>query len=167
VPFFLRKITKSKWLPADKHTWLASGEIAADVLCDFQTKLNTLSVYEIDDERSNLMRVVAAIAATRNSVQHLEYALIERKRIEEIGVKCIKIGGKTGDEKVNDCHYDLIELSASKIVDIAKIMFSESEKDVVFDKDIGNSILEGIQEGHIIESEINGDLLPKLEKYRR
>lgn len=86
MPLILRMISKGKWLPEPNLPWLKEDELQADVFHELKTGENTLSVWSIADDRSNLERVVAALAANRNRVSNFDYALISQERLQQAGL---------------------------------------------------------------------------------
>jgi hypothetical protein len=128
VSLFLRRSDNKKWLPLENGLWLQEGDICADPVGELATKNNTLSLYEVEDDRANLTRIIAAMAATRNDFQHFQYSLVDRNLIEELNIKLVKIPGDTPDDIVNNYHYDLIEISGSKLISLAKKMLSNAER---------------------------------------
>ena len=77
MPFVLRKIRKSKWWKHPGVPWLAHSDLQADALGDLQTSSNQLSVYHIEDDKSNLEQIVTALAASRDTIANLDYALLD------------------------------------------------------------------------------------------
>ena len=149
MPKLLRKSENKKWLPLEKATWLSQGDIQADPVGDLATKGNTLSLYELEDGQANLNRIIAALAATRGNVQHFEYTLIERSDIESLGIKIKKTKGMTADEGVNDCHYDLFELSGYQIVSLAKMIFLKGARTQMLKDDVRKEIIESVRQGYL------------------
>jgi hypothetical protein len=47
----------------------------------------TLSVWHIEDDRSNLDVVIAALAATRQNVDKFEYGLFDQEIADRLGIK--------------------------------------------------------------------------------
>ena len=58
-----------RWLRPD---WLAGDEVQADALVDLSTKDNELSVWLIENDKSNLEHVVTALAANCNTISNLD-----------------------------------------------------------------------------------------------
>lgn len=83
MAFILRKLDRkaSFYLP----DWLDEDDAQADALSSLRTKDNRLSVWRIDDDRGNLRRVVAALAAGRDFLDKLDYAVIDRQVPERDG----------------------------------------------------------------------------------
>ena len=70
----LRLIRQSHWDTPEKCDWLAEGEIPADPLADFaNTTENCLSVWFVADDAGNLNDVLAALAASREKADKLDY----------------------------------------------------------------------------------------------
>lgn len=64
MPHFLLSITKRKWDKLDVP-WLPSHDIQGDPLGALRLNDGTLSVWHIDDDKSNLDIVITALAVTR------------------------------------------------------------------------------------------------------
>lgn len=100
----------------------------ADALNDLRTSSNELSVWYIEDDESNLEHVITALAASGDTVANLDYALFDLQLITNSDIKIHQSPGITPDERVNALwHRDLIELSASKIMRLATIIFTQAE----------------------------------------
>lgn len=111
MPLVLRTIRQSRWLE-DSFPWLEEGDAPADPLGDLATQDNELSVWIIDDEKSNLNQVVAAMAATRGHLSNLDFALFDLRFLSELNIKIAITTGGTPDKEVNTWHRDLVKLSA-------------------------------------------------------
>jgi hypothetical protein len=126
VTFVLRKINKAKWYKHPGVEWLPDGEIQADALVDIRTMDNTLSVWQIDSNSDNLGRVVSALASMLDRVQEFDFVLLEPELLEKQGFQLIQSNGITPDMSVNvTWHYDIIELSVSKLYKFAQIINSQ------------------------------------------
>jgi hypothetical protein len=97
-------------------------------LNDFRTKDNTLSVWLIDNDKSNLDRVAAAFATTRKKLDLVEFVLLPDNLLPpDIQVK--KEDGETFDGMANkDWHRDLVQLTGQRIVALAKQFYHEGYK---------------------------------------
>jgi hypothetical protein len=110
-----------------KYDWLAEGEIPADPLADFaNTTENCLSAWLIDDDRKDLDDVVAALAASREKVDKLDYLLFPQDHLQAVGVDVSPATGNTPDEQVNANHRDLTHLSAQKVLALTSKVWSEN-----------------------------------------
>ena len=108
--------SKAKWYDQD---WLAPGEATADIVSDFKTSDNKLSVYYIENEEE-LQRVAVAITRGRKNVQNFDYVLLEESDLVSLGIEVRNAEGATNDEVVNGWHRDLEKLTASKLLDLVR-----------------------------------------------
>ena len=141
MPLLLRKIRKNRWF-----LYLLEGEIPADPLVDLATSANRLSVWYIEADRSNLERVQVALASNGEYVSNFDYALFEDRLLEGLNVKISQTVGSTPDESANvEWHRDVEELSASKLAEIAKIVFHYFEKARVPEIEVAVKVRGGIK----------------------
>jgi len=119
VPQYLRMVRKSKWYKNTQTPWLLPDDLQADALSDLRTHSNKLSVWEVEDGSLDL--VIASLAATREHVANFEYALFSSETISRIGVRLIRSEGECCNGLVaKHMHRDLLELTAGKIMQLAK-----------------------------------------------
>ncbi|MCK4296647.1 MAG: hypothetical protein KAX28_08360 [Candidatus Marinimicrobia bacterium] len=147
MPLLLRKIRKSKWylLP-----WLSKGDLQADSIVDLSTKNNELSVWFIKDDKSNLERIITALAARCDYLSNFDYALFNPKILEEKNIKKRRSKGSSADDEANELwHLNLYELSALKILSLAQHIFNDGKIKRIQEKQIGKYINKGLQEGKI------------------
>lgn len=77
MPFYLRKIRKSRWNTEHIH-WLEEGDIHADPLGDLTTTDNMFSVYLVDDKEEALKKLIPALAtANTDHLSNFDYALFD------------------------------------------------------------------------------------------
>lgn len=141
------------------------GGLQADALKNFETKENAFSVYEVENELTDIERILAAIAGTRDNVQEVEYASFDSNLLEEHEIKTKKIKGATADDEVNNLHIDLIDLTAKQLYLLASSIQKDGKLIRILKKEIGRKITEGLKEGYLDKKKINEKLLPKLTKY--
>lgn len=150
MAFLLRKIRKSKWYKNPGASWLVEGDLQSDALDDLQTKDNQLSVYYINDDESNLGRVLAAMAANCNMLSNIDFALFDQATVSEINIKMRKTEGNLPDHHVSiNWHQDLYELSASKRMALAMSIHSRSKIRRISHKQILALVAEAITSGKI------------------
>ena len=126
MPLLLRTIRKARWYQV---SWLPESESQADALLDLTTLDNKLSVWHIEDNRSNLNRVVAALAAKRENIVNLDYVLFDLQAILDMNISLHSTKGDVPDDEVsNSWHRDLSDLSAKSIVDIARTLQKNGER---------------------------------------
>lgn len=165
MPYLLRKIKKSRWYQPSLP-WLANNEIPADPLADLQTTDNSLSVWMIEDDKANLQQVLAAIAANRDHLANVDYAIIKDELVPQL-IKREQTRGKTVDDSANDSfHLEFKEVSASKLLDLAKAIFDHGEKKRILSKDVGKLIKKAVQEGKIAEAKLTDSIKKKIFERR-
>ena len=118
MPHVLRKISKSKWY---QLPWMLSGEVQADSFKDLKTDSNELSVWYVDDNRSNLDQIITCLASNLDSISHIDYALIDISTIQDFGITVAEnVPAKTAFTAGNVWHRDLIELTGEEIRRLAR-----------------------------------------------
>ncbi len=72
--FLIRLNNKRTWDRQTYDAWLKPGQVPADVFRDFRVANGKLSVWHIEDDRSNLEQVIMALAATRDTFAPFDYS---------------------------------------------------------------------------------------------
>lgn len=166
MPHVFRVISnRRRW---DKPTpelfpWLRAGEIQADAVTDLRTQKNGLSVFIIDNDRNNLDRVVAAFAANRDDYDKLDYVLFEDRVLDELEIRTQQQPGITPDPQVNRWHINLVELSAQKVVDLARAILRYGTTSRVLKKTVQKMIEDGVLEGRIDRARLRNKILARIE----
>ncbi|MEH2154888.1 hypothetical protein [Nostoc sp.] len=155
MSFLLRKVRKNKWYKTETIAWLLPGEFQSDPLGDLATTGNKLSVYRVEDDCSNLERVVAALAANCDKIANFDYVLFQETILKDIKIKSEQTKGETPDETVNNCHLDLIELSAFRLVDLAKQVLDRGEVKRFLVREVTNFLADSIQKGYINKAKMS------------
>jgi len=163
VPFFLRKIRKAKWYKNENVSWLAEGELQADALSDLETKNNELSVWYVEDDKSNLEQIAAALAASGDAISNLDYALLDQEVLSEVSIKVRNTRGGSPDKKVNSWHRDLVELSATALFELAKAIQTKATKERILPRDIGRLIKRAVDAGQIDRTKLKPGVAAKLD----
>lgn len=126
MPLLLRAIRKNRWYK-DNLPWLPEGDIQADPLGDLVTGSNTLSVWLVQDDKSNLNDVLLALGASKDTSSHLDYTIFDLNLLASIDIKLVINAGKTPYAKANCWHRDLVELTANKIIKLAESLLENAE----------------------------------------
>ena len=161
MPLLLRAIRKSRW-NKDNFPWLTQDDIQADLLGDLVTSNNTLSVWLVQDDKSNLNEVITALASNRNTISNLDYAIFDISLLESINIKLEVNEGNTHYDKSNRWHRDLIELNANKIVKLAESMLKNSSIERVLEKKISDLIKGAVDNGQIDKEKLNPSINNKV-----
>jgi hypothetical protein len=175
VPLGLIKIKKPKWYKKSGVPWLCEGDLQADALGDLRTKNNTLSVWCIDDNKTNLRQIVAALAANpcssmfppekqKTSLEEFDYALFDLNLLSELSIKFDSSRGNTVDEVANVAwHIDLKELTASKLLALATGIRGKGTVERINEWDVEARVAESVRLGHIKLQQLNPSLAQKLQ----
>ncbi|MFH1563085.1 MAG: hypothetical protein ABIF11_06695 [Nitrospirota bacterium] len=163
MSILFRKLERKVYMDPQKANELGGPQ--ADALKNFKTKENALSVYEVENELTDIERILAAIAGTRDNVQEVEYASFDSNLLAEHEIKTNKIKGDTADDEVNNLHIDLIDLTAKQLYLLASSIQKDGKLIRILKKEIGIKITEGLKEGYLDKNKINEKLLHKLAKY--
>ena len=167
MPFLLRSTKYNKWI-TDEPDWLEDGETPADPIFGLDTKSNTMSVWAVESHEDQLDRIIAALAATRQSLQDFEYVLLDSQILTLAQIRSRKTEGKSPDAHLNSLlHRDLIEISAQKLVKLTAATFKtiqqEGENTKVVErvprKVVAKYIVECLRQGHLNPAAANAKVL--------
>jgi len=107
--------------------WLTTlGADALAAFSDLRTQENTLSVWYIHDDESNLEQVVTAIMAGRQDIDSFEYALFDEQTAVDRGLQIRSAPGDTCLDEANQWHRHLVDLSAEDLIAVAQAIVSHS-----------------------------------------
>lgn len=121
----LRKINRARWLPLEDSGWLPNGEIPADPLSDLATSQGRLSVWVISPDRSNLDRVIGALAGNCDYLSNVDYVLFDEGLVTQLGLKTTRAPGNSPDSEANgNWHQDIVELTAARMAALAKAVYA-------------------------------------------
>ena len=161
MAFILRKLDRrAAFHPVD---WIQQGDVSADALSNLRTTGNALSVWQIDENQTNLQRVVAALAAGRMKLDKIDYALIDRRSLDPLGVRLIKEAGGSCDRDANSLwHQDITELSGSKLLELAFTLQTHAKFKRFHKKAVRNLIAASIEDGFIDSTQLEDKLRKDL-----
>ena len=111
----MRTTRQARWLKYPDLEWLSQDDIQSDALLDLRTEDNKLSVYKVENE-ADTERVIIALAATRENLSNLDYAVFEDSTLASTDITISQQNGETPDAEVNKLHYDLTNLTVRKLV---------------------------------------------------
>lgn len=160
MPEYLRKIRKVRWYNA---TWLSETELQADAFADLQTSNNNLSVWEIEDNHSNLDRIIEALAANCSFVSNFDFILFDSNIPEELKIDVHKTTGNSLNSEVNAAwHRDLIKLTASKLCGLAKKIHKNGKMTRISKKEVCNLISKAVKSGKIPKDKLKEMVLREI-----
>ena len=166
MPLVLR-FTRSNLLwedfPGD-ISWINPGDFPADPITDLRTKSNSLSIWILSDDKVELNRCISAYAAGRNVVDKIDYILFDEALLKILNLKIDSNNkGDLKDKEINQLHRDIIELSMSSLITLTKTIIACCEPGRILKQDVGELIKRSIENGWIIKSSLNKDLIHELE----
>lgn len=165
MSLILRIIRKNRWYTDDEYAWLEENEIPSDTLGDLITQNNELSVWLIDDQLSNLDRLIAALASNRDKLDKLDYLLFSAEILDQVEIEYHETDGLLPDIYANNWHLSLVNLSAGKVADLAKyIWFSPTtQKKRILKKRVGDLIINSVNEGNIPVDQLRTKLQDEIK----
>ena len=168
MSFVFRSIGNKHWYSADQpdyQDWLKDRELVADVLKELRTTRGSLSVYKVDSGMQNLDRIICAYACTRNSLNDIDYVLVPLDAIRE-GFDTAPTLGDTADDEVNKWHLDIEHLSASKLLQLARL-FQDHHSSMyrIRKRHVRSKIKDCLRKQHLVFSRIDETLQLKFEDY--
>lgn len=161
MPQYLLMINKRKWDRLNVP-WLKPNQIQADPLGDLRVNEGALSVWHIEDDKSNLDLVIVALAAARQNFDKFEYGLFDQNIASGFNIKVQITPGNSLIDTANAWHRDFIELTAEQALNLVNTIFDDLEKHRLYDDEVQNRILEAIKTGHLNLQNLNKSLRNKL-----
>jgi hypothetical protein len=133
-------------------------------LRDFVPENSTLSVWYIEDDKSNLEQVAVAFASTRDSFSPFDYALVDEALLTKINIKIEQTDGDTPDQEANTrWHRDLVELTDFKLTALVRTIAEKGETARIPEKEIARLIQEAVDNGRLDRTKLNPKLAVKLK----
>ena len=164
MSFFLIKITPAKWYRHDGVPWLNEGDVQADALWDLRVSSNLMSAWQIADDKSNLNQVIAALAATRNTLGEFGYALLQQQVVLELQIKFEQTSGKSRDPHANaQWHYDFVQLTASQICALTNEIKKKENRMRAGEWEVKAFLEEGARLGRIRLEDLDPNIQKKLK----
>lgn len=148
MAYVLRKIKKSRWHLDPVTNRLPESGLKKAII-DLQPSEGGLSVFLVNDDKSNLNRVAAAMAATANYPDNFDFVLLDKMGLDDLGIRCEKTLGETPDDEVNTFHKNLVDLNDEKLKRLAHAFCNHEKPARIGEKRIRILIHRGIKEGYI------------------
>lgn len=140
--------------------WLQPGELQADALLDLRTMGNELSLWDVSD-LSVEQRVAVALAANRNNLDHLDYAVLDVGEPRPLRSSMREETGNTPDSVANALHVNLYNVTVEVVSRLASMIAVSAQKRILR-KDLKGFLLAGLQSGTLLRERMKPGLLSDL-----
>jgi hypothetical protein len=151
MALLLRKVRQHRWYKEPAAPFLEVDDVPADPFSDLQTTDNLLSVWEVHEDRSNLTRVVRAVAIGGQRIDHTGYILFDSAHLEAVGISVQNNEGRSDDKGANGWHRDLV-LTGRKLLSLAKLLLQHGETGTILKPELLDAVEDGIRCGELPES---------------
>jgi len=161
VSKFLIKVKKARW--ENIPDFVPIDDVAADCVADLRIEGNSLSVWLVEDDQSNVDRVLVALAARCQSISNADYALFDDSVPADLGLKIQLSVGQTPDEHANGWHRDLVQLTGLQLVRLAGRIVQTARIDRITEKRMAQLLRDALRNGRLDQVKVDNSLLIKLE----
>lgn len=164
MPYFLRAIYKNiDWDKTQFPSWLNKDELPSCIIRDLKADNNALSLWEISDDKSNLLDVIAAFVSLRKDIKYdFDYALLSVNILDELTFTPLKKAGKTAYRGMNQYHRDVSNLSINDVVYFAYLLNRHGIFDRMGWKDIEARLKEAFTRGQLDIKRMKRELKEQL-----
>ena len=152
MALFVRKVKQNRWFTEDAAPFLDIGDVPADSVIDLQTSSNLLSVWEVEPDRSDLARIVRALALGPLKIDHTSYIVFDSDRLGQAEIEIQNNAGTSLDRGINHRHRDLV-LSGKKLVALAEVLLRYGELRTMIKPDVRELVEQGLRDGELSEEE--------------
>jgi len=151
MPYFLRAIYSNiEWDNPDYRSWLQGNELPSCIVRDLRADDNALSLWEISDDQSNLLDIIAAFVSLSNGIKDdFDYALLSVNYLNEITFMPSRKPAITAYTNFNHYHHDIPNLSINQVVYFAYLLSRHGIFDRMGWKDIANRLKEAHTRSHL------------------
>jgi hypothetical protein len=144
---------------------LTEGDLQADALADLRTEDNQLSVWQIEDDESNLGRVVTALAAGREYIANFDYALVDANLVDTLQVPINNEPGHTPDSEANQrWHRNLTQLTHRQLFDLADLICRQGRVERIQHHQVKESLKRALDSNQLDYQKMGPELLSKLRE---
>ena len=127
------------------------------------TSSNTLSVWLVEDNNSNLDEIIVALAVCGDTISNFDYTLINTNLLSSTNIKVEVKEGLTPYSRANKWHRDLVELTTYKLFKLAEAVFEHSPRERVQEKKILTMVKDAVQNRYIDRANLKPGIIKKLD----
>ena len=165
---YVRKLINKNWLDKEivsKNVWLDPDFILADALRNFTSSKNELSVFLLEND-DQIELILSAIVASSKSLDNTDYVIIDRSLIDSLDIAIEEDLGKTLNNSINKLHLNLTQLSAEKVLKLARAIQEQGQIGRINKNRIAAAIQRQIVEGHLNENELTDEVRDKVKRFQ-
>lgn len=165
MPYFLRAIYSNiQWEKKQFPSWLKEGDLPSSIIRDLRADDNALSLWEIFDDKSNLLDISAALASLRNNAkQDFDYALLNADHLDELTFAPSEEPASTAYRDINHYHRNVPKLSLNSVVRFAHLLSRHGEFDRVGWKEISARLKKAHASGLLDLTKMKSTLKKQLD----
>ena len=157
---YLRLVRQRRWATFPDIEWIAPEETQADALLDLQTRNNRLSVFRVDSD-NDIQRVVVALAASRDHVANIDYAVFDDDELIAQGIGITQTVGETPDKTANMLHHDIHNLTVRQIELLARTI-ALADHTRIHRRDIQTMLRDALQSGDLEPDVVRPGVLTRI-----
>ena len=167
MSFLARKVRGPLWAQAGEAGRWARPDYPFELLPDLIDKDGSgVSVWEVKSKVDPaLKRIAAALTVAPNSsktIQSVEFRLVDKSRVEALGIVVTVSPGDTQDKEINGLHRELSPLTAARAIALLRLMNRKAQ--AFSAKEVARFIAEGILHAHLPPGVLNQQLLWSLHQ---
>ncbi|MBI2304825.1 MAG: hypothetical protein HYU86_08800 [Chloroflexi bacterium] len=131
-------------------------------MADLNTTGNKLSVWHVEDDKSNLNQVIVALASNFDYSSNVDYVLFDKNLLSRASIAMEHSKGETLLKEADSWHRDLIQLTAQKVVELAKLAMQNGEKKRVSEEEVISLVRKAVETGAIDSGNLKKGLRRKI-----
>ena len=156
----LRKVRHNRWYAALSSR---GQPLPADPVGDLGTTDNSLAVWQVLTNDTNLEDIVVAIAATLDYLTNIDVVLVDEQPIRHLGIKVEPTQGRTPLRRATGYHRHLVQLRAQTLLEIAEVIRNQGDFRDFSEKEVRQLLARYISEGSLNPSELKDRVKEHLE----
>lgn len=162
MPLLLRTLRKNKFVRELQPAWVAIDDVQADALKDLESSENQLSFWLLDDALSDLDRLLAGLAANRDQLANVDFAVIPLEMIIQLGIRIEENPGDCLDPQMSLLHRDLSQLTARQVAELAKAISLHAQLERRSKAQVRSLLLDSIAAGYLDVTAMKEGIAGKL-----
>jgi len=119
-------------------------------------------VWQVADDKSNLEQILIALATTTEHTDKMDYALLDQNLLAKIGVHISQVAGNSFYKDANVWHRNLVEMSADKVILLAKTIMQLSKRVRIPERKVLSLLQQAVDSGKVNRYDLHPDIEKKL-----